>query len=125
MIHLPCYSCISAFMYEQLHWLPLSARIEFKILILVSRAQRGLAPTFLAGVIYKLLLWPLQPPYIVHSDLQTGVIVFFLHWNSHDLFLVLCHYWSLSFKYAVSIYSFLYSSCSFLSLNQHTSFLFF
>src|SRR6218665_2525897 len=89
MIHLPCYSRISAFMYEQLHWLPLSARIEFKILILVCKAQMDLALKF--AWFTSSLLRPLQPPYFVHSDLQTGVIVFFLHWNSYGSFLVLYH----------------------------------
>src|SRR5688572_17932251 len=47
------YSHISTFMFEQLHWLPLSARIEFKILILVFKAQRGLAPKYLADVLLR------------------------------------------------------------------------
>src|SRR5688572_31906555 len=47
------YSHISAFMFEQLHWLPLSARIKFKILILVFNAQRGLAPKYLADVLLR------------------------------------------------------------------------
>ena len=50
---LPRYSHISAFMFEQLHWLPLSARIKFKILILVFKAQRGLAPKYLADVLLR------------------------------------------------------------------------
>ena len=40
-------------MFEQLHWLPLSARIKFKILILVFKAQRGLAPKYLADVLLR------------------------------------------------------------------------
>ena len=53
---LPRYSHISTFMFEQLHWLPLSARIRFKILILVFKAQRGLAPKYLANVLLRPLL---------------------------------------------------------------------
>jgi len=50
---LPRYSHISTFMFEQLHWLPLSARIKFKIIILVFKAQRGLAPKYLADVLLR------------------------------------------------------------------------
>src|SRR6218665_2631258 len=38
------HSHISTFMLEQLHWLPLSPRSKFKILILVSKTQRSLTP---------------------------------------------------------------------------------
>ena len=41
---LPRFSHISTFMAEQLHWLPLSARIQFKVLIVVLKSQLGLAP---------------------------------------------------------------------------------
>src|ERR1043165_3112579 len=41
---LPRYSHISTFMFDDLHWLPLHARIQFKILTLIFKAQRGLAP---------------------------------------------------------------------------------
>jgi hypothetical protein len=50
---LPRYSHISAFMFEQLHWLPLSLRIKFKILALMSKAQRGIAPEYLTDVIQR------------------------------------------------------------------------
>jgi len=50
---LPRYSRISSFMFEQLHWLPLSARIKFKVLILVSKAQRGLVQKYLTDVIHR------------------------------------------------------------------------
>src|SRR5688572_32912190 len=38
------FSHISTFMTEHLHWLPLIARIWFKILFLTSRVFLGLAP---------------------------------------------------------------------------------
>ena len=41
---LPRFSHISTVMTEQLHWLPLSARIHFKIIFLVYKAFLGLAP---------------------------------------------------------------------------------
>ena len=50
---LPRYSHISTYMFEQLHWLPLSARIQFKILILIFKAQRGLAPKYLMDLILR------------------------------------------------------------------------
>src|SRR5688572_21098789 len=40
-------------MSEQLHWLPLSALIKFKILILVFKAQRALAPKYLAEALLR------------------------------------------------------------------------
>ena len=50
---LPRYSHISTFMFNELHWLPLHARIQFKILSLIFKAQRGLAPQYLVGVILR------------------------------------------------------------------------
>ena len=43
---LPCYSHISSYMYikEHLHWLPISTRIEYKVLLIVLKAQMGVAP---------------------------------------------------------------------------------
>src|SRR5688572_33113437 len=40
-------------MFDKLHWLPLHARIQFKILSLIFKAQRGLAPQYLVGVILR------------------------------------------------------------------------
>src|SRR5688572_5451777 len=42
-------------MTEQLHWLPLSVRIQFKVLILVLEAQLGLAPKYLCHQILRVL----------------------------------------------------------------------
>ena len=47
-------------MFEELHWLPLRARIQFKILTLMFKAQRGLAPKYLIEVLYFGLI--LLPP---------------------------------------------------------------
>ena len=44
---LPRFSHISTFMTEQLHWLPLSVRIQFKVLILMLKSQLGLTPKYL------------------------------------------------------------------------------
>ena len=44
---LPRFSHISTFIFEQLHWLPLTARIQLKVLLLVCRFYLGLAPKYL------------------------------------------------------------------------------
>src|SRR6218665_1369609 len=53
---IPRFSHISTFMTENLHWLPLSARIHFKIIFLVYKAFLGLAPSYLC----KLIMHPLS-----------------------------------------------------------------
>jgi len=50
----PRYSHISTFMFTELHWLPLVARIQFKILTLIFKAPRGLAPKYLVDAIRRL-----------------------------------------------------------------------
>src|SRR6218665_3509245 len=50
---IPQFSHISTFMTYQLHWLPLSARIHFKIIFLVYKAFLGLAPSYLCKVIMR------------------------------------------------------------------------
>ena len=40
-------------MFEELHWLPLCARIQFKILTLIFKAQRGFDPKNLVDVILR------------------------------------------------------------------------
>ena len=44
---LPRFSHISTFMFEQLYWLPLTARIQLKVLVLICRSYLGLAPKYL------------------------------------------------------------------------------
>src|SRR6218665_3167259 len=53
---IPRFSPISTFITEQLHWLPFSARIHFKIIFLVYKAFLGLAPSHLC----KLIMRPLS-----------------------------------------------------------------
>src|SRR5688572_20910636 len=50
---LPRYSRISSVMYGELHWLPLPVRIQFEFFILISKAQRSLAPKYLVDVILR------------------------------------------------------------------------
>ena len=50
---LPRFSHISTFMTNKLHWLPIEARIQYKILHLVSRAHHGQAPKYLCDLLRK------------------------------------------------------------------------
>src|SRR6218665_1791197 len=43
---LPRYSHISSYIKEQLHWLPISTRIAYKVLLNVLKAQMGVAPKY-------------------------------------------------------------------------------
>ena len=47
---LPRFSHISSYMSEQLHWLPFSARIKFKVLVLVLKSRLGMAPRYLVDL---------------------------------------------------------------------------
>src|SRR6218665_1504091 len=48
---LPRYSHISYYIKEHLHWLPISTRIEYKVLLIVLKAQMGVAPKYLRDTI--------------------------------------------------------------------------
>jgi hypothetical protein len=48
---LPPWSHISSFMFHHLHWLPLTARIQLKILTLIYRSYSGYAPKYLRDLI--------------------------------------------------------------------------
>src|SRR6218665_2407189 len=52
LVRLPAFldSLIILFMIEQLHWLPLSAWIHFKIIFLVYKAFLSLAPSYLCAL---------------------------------------------------------------------------
>src|SRR6218665_2263073 len=50
-LFLPRTSHISAFMFDHLHWLPLIARIQFKLLTLIYRSHIGQAPKYLRDLI--------------------------------------------------------------------------
>ena len=51
--HLPRYTRISTVIFDELPWLSLAARIQFKILTLIFKAQRGFAPKYLVAVILR------------------------------------------------------------------------
>ena len=55
---------ITPFLY-QLHWLPVRYRIEFKVLLLVFKALRGLAPLYLGE-----LLKPLERSRVLRSNFK-------------------------------------------------------
>ena len=44
-------SHISAFMFDHLHWLPLIARIQLKVLTLIYRSHIGQAPSYLRDLV--------------------------------------------------------------------------
>src|SRR5688572_25418535 len=67
------FSHISTFVAEQLHWLPLSVRIQFKVLILMLKSQLGVAPKYLCHQI----LCPTLPRQNVLSDPLTGLTFLF------------------------------------------------
>ena len=48
---LPRSSHISAFMVDHLHWLPLTARVQLKVLSLIYRSFIGRAPKYLCELI--------------------------------------------------------------------------
>src|SRR6218665_3295101 len=48
---LPRYSHTSYYIKEHLHWLPISTRIEYKVLLIVLKAQMGVAPKYLRDAI--------------------------------------------------------------------------
>src|SRR6218665_1134052 len=48
---LPRYSHISSYIKEHLHWLPISTGIEYKVLLIVHKAQMWVAPKYLCDAI--------------------------------------------------------------------------
>ena len=56
---LPPYSYISDYMINELHWLPVLARVRYKVLILVPKSQQGLAPKYLCDTLNRYLRPPL------------------------------------------------------------------
>src|SRR6218665_1182897 len=50
---LPPYSHISDYMIKELHWLPILARVRYKVLLLVAKSQQGLAPRYLCELMSK------------------------------------------------------------------------
>src|SRR6218665_3663271 len=47
------YSHISDYMINELHWLPILARVRYKVLLLVAKSQQGLAPKHLCELMSK------------------------------------------------------------------------
>src|SRR6218665_1400042 len=40
-------------MIKELHWLPILARVRYKVLLLVAKSQQGLAPRYLCELMSK------------------------------------------------------------------------
>ena len=53
---LPRFTHISTYMLDVLHWLPITARIHYKILFLVSKAQLSSAPKYLSDYYAKAVI---------------------------------------------------------------------
>jgi len=49
---LPPYSHISDYMINEMHWLPISARVRYKVLLLAAKSQQGLAPKYLSQLMF-------------------------------------------------------------------------
>jgi len=71
---LPRYSHIFSYIKEHLHWLPISTRIEYKVLLIVLKAQMRVAPKYLRDAI-RLLPHPfvLYAPWTGGSFLSLGL----------------------------------------------------
>src|SRR6218665_2872504 len=50
---LPPYSHISDYMINELHWLPILARVRYKVLLLPAKSQQGLGPKYLCELMSK------------------------------------------------------------------------
>src|SRR6218665_3443930 len=50
---LPPYSHISDYMINELHLLPILARVRYKVILLVAKSQQGLAPKYLGELMSK------------------------------------------------------------------------
>ena len=48
-----CYLHISDYMINELHWLPVLARVRYKVLLVVAKSQQGLAPKYLCELMSK------------------------------------------------------------------------
>src|SRR6218665_3576959 len=59
---LPRFTHISTYLTEILHWLPIASRIKFKVLLLVTKSQFGLAPSYLADFYAQTNVSSICPP---------------------------------------------------------------
>src|SRR6218665_2881409 len=55
---LPSYSRISSYMINDFHWVPISAHVTYKDMLLVAKSQLGLASKYLCELKSKLLPAP-------------------------------------------------------------------
>jgi len=63
---LPPCSHISDYIIKELHWLPILARVRYKVLLLVAKSQQGLAPRYLCELMSKPL--SARPSRLLYSD---------------------------------------------------------
>ena len=90
IVRLPRFSHISTFMFEQLHWLPLTARIQLKVLVLICRSYLGLAPKYVCDSIRRCI--PMLLPFARYALL---IVLTFCSSceNSHSPVPCLCLHW--------------------------------
>src|SRR6218665_2156704 len=61
IVSFPGYCHVSSYIKEHLHWLPISTRIEYKVLLIVLKAQMGVALKYLRDAIR-----PLPHPFVLY-----------------------------------------------------------
>jgi len=66
---LPRYSHISSYIKEHLHWLPISTRMEYKVLLIVLKAQMG---QHLNISVTPSDFRPLPHPFVLYTPLTGG-----------------------------------------------------
>lgn len=90
---LPCYSCISAFMFDETRWLPFHARLYYKIFTLIFKAQLRLASKYYSAWSNNSAFSLIKITYIINFaspiDLTYCFLVQELPWLSLDSMLQL------------------------------------
>src|SRR6218665_1969508 len=96
------YSHISSYIKHHLHWLPISTRVEYKVLLIVLKAQMGVAPKYLRDVIRLL-----PHPFVLY-DPWTGSLSLGLGqpWPSLDPFLLLALLFGIAFHLQLVLLSY-------------------
>ena len=80
--HLSRISLTTSSLIKELHWLPVLARVRYKILLLVAKSQQGLAPKYLCDLMYK--------PLSARSFRPLLLIVVIIPWSRTSLSQNLC-----------------------------------
>src|SRR6218665_3627088 len=87
-----------------LHWLPISTRIEYKVLLLVLTAHMGMAPKYLRDAIR-----PLPHPFVLYARWKGGSSLFLgpgQPWPCLDLFPLLALLFGIAFHLQLVLLSY-------------------